>query len=140
MAAIKKLKWEGAAIDFQDYDNEAQEYADLEADNRIAELAVRDEEKSQFILSKLPGDFDLQLLGGLELKRIDFGKDGLASEVNKGDENSEWLGDMPEFNPGGSYIRLIYHFKTEDAREAYCKDNNINVDFKKSNQWIVYQE
>lgn len=43
LMAIKKLGWEKAAVDYQDYESEAQEYADLIADNKIAELAEFDE-------------------------------------------------------------------------------------------------
>ena len=43
LAAIKQLGWEKCAIDIQEYDNEAQEYADLVADNKIAELAEHDD-------------------------------------------------------------------------------------------------
>jgi DNA modification methylase len=71
--AIKKLDWMKAAVDFQDYENEAQELADMEADNRIAELAERDEVKFQnVVLKKLPFDFNLRLLGSIDLKPLDI--------------------------------------------------------------------
>lgn len=64
LLAIMKLGWEKAAVDFQDYENEASEYADLEADNRIAELAERDEEKAaQNIKDIFESGFDMELLG-----------------------------------------------------------------------------
>jgi hypothetical protein len=43
LEAIKKLGWDTCAIDVQDYENEAQEFADLIADNKIAELAQHDD-------------------------------------------------------------------------------------------------
>ena len=64
LLAMKKLKWEKVAVDYQDYENEAMEYADLEADNRIAELAVRDEEKARTQIEDILGvGFDFELLG-----------------------------------------------------------------------------
>lgn len=43
LEALKRLGWEKAAVDFQDYESEAQEFADLVADNKIAELAEHDD-------------------------------------------------------------------------------------------------
>jgi hypothetical protein len=39
LMAIEKLGWKEVAVDYQDYDTPAQEYADLVADNKIAELS-----------------------------------------------------------------------------------------------------
>jgi hypothetical protein len=64
LLALQKLGWKKAAVDFQDYDNEAQEYADLEADNRIAELAEKQNDKLLENLSDLHMKaFDFELLG-----------------------------------------------------------------------------
>jgi DNA modification methylase len=43
LEALQRLKWDEAAVDYQDYDSEAQEYADMIADNKIAELANHDD-------------------------------------------------------------------------------------------------
>ena len=60
--AIKKLGWDKCAVDMQDYENEAQEYADVVADNKIAELAEHDD--SMMIDEiKLLGIDDFELLG-----------------------------------------------------------------------------
>lgn len=62
LEAIKKLGWEKAAVDFQEYDNEAQEYADMIADNEISKWA-------EFDVLKFKQDFpdfnitDLDLFG-----------------------------------------------------------------------------
>lgn len=65
LEAIQKLGWEKAAVDFQDYESEAQEYADLIADNKIAELADHDDGKMIDDLTKFEWgkDFDYDLLG-----------------------------------------------------------------------------
>ena len=39
LEAIKKLGWDKCAVDYQDYESEAQEYADMIADNEIAKWA-----------------------------------------------------------------------------------------------------
>jgi DNA modification methylase len=66
--AIKRLGWEKAAVDYQDYADEAQEYADMVADNKIAELAEHDD-NAMIEGIKTLGITDLELLGldGFEL-------------------------------------------------------------------------
>ena len=62
-----------APVDYQDYENEAAEWADLIADNRIAELAETDFTALADLLSSLDtGAFDLDLTGFSEgeLKNI----------------------------------------------------------------------
>lgn len=63
LEAIKALGWTKVAVDFQDYDDSAQEFADLVADNKIAELADHDD---AFMIQTIQDDFpniDLELLG-----------------------------------------------------------------------------
>ena len=70
--AIKLLGWERAAVDYQDYENEAQEYADMIADNQIATWAEFD---TQMLLDELPNlenlNVDLDMLGMIELPTIE---------------------------------------------------------------------
>lgn len=65
LEAIKKLAWEKAAIDYQDYESEAQEYADMVEDNKISELANHDDAKMIDDLTKFEwsAEFDMDLLG-----------------------------------------------------------------------------
>jgi DNA modification methylase len=63
LEALKSLGWAKAAVDYQDYADEAQEYADMVADNKIAELATHDD---KFMLDTILADFpdiDTELLG-----------------------------------------------------------------------------
>lgn len=52
-------------VDYQDYASEAAEWADMIADNRIAELAVADDKELHSLLSELEasGEIDLDLTG-----------------------------------------------------------------------------
>ena len=64
--AALKMGCESVPVDFQDYGNEAEEWADLIADNRIAELASIDEDELTGILQEMHqnfADFDLTLTG-----------------------------------------------------------------------------
>lgn len=61
LQALKLLDWENVAVDYQDYDNEAQEYADLIADNKIQSYAEFDEDALLKELQEMNFD-DLELL------------------------------------------------------------------------------
>lgn len=65
LEALKALNWTQAAVDYQDYDSEAQEYADMIADNKIAELAEHDDLKmiDELRNNDFLKDFDLELMG-----------------------------------------------------------------------------
>lgn len=65
LMAARLLKCEKVPVDYQDYANEAAEWADMIADNRIAELAVADTKELHALLSELEsrGDIDLDLTG-----------------------------------------------------------------------------
>lgn len=54
---------EFAPVDYQHYDNEEQELADMLADNRLADLAENDEDKLRAVLSGLADKLDLELTG-----------------------------------------------------------------------------
>lgn len=66
LMAMQKLGWENVAVDYQDYLSEAQEYADVIADNEIARWAELDREMLNIELKNL--DIDLDLLGILDFK------------------------------------------------------------------------
>lgn len=62
--AAQKLGVESAPVDYQDYESEAEEWADLIADNRLSELSEIDEKALASLLSALDAmDFDMELTG-----------------------------------------------------------------------------
>jgi len=66
LSALKKLGFSKVAVDYQEYEDEAQEFADMIADNKIAELAQHDDEMLRVEALNLHLDisgFDLDLLG-----------------------------------------------------------------------------
>jgi|SRR5271157_3530900 len=132
LLAAKKLGLSEVPVHYQDFANEDQEYAFVVSDNAIASWAELDLANINVELVGLGPDFDIDMLG-ISNFTID-----ISEKINSGDENSEWVG-MPEFEDGGKYIKLIFHFNTELERELYVKENNIIVDHKHSNQWIVHK-
>lgn len=63
MEAMKKLGWKEIAVDYQDFENEAQEYAHLTADNAIAEWADLDLSQINLDILDLGPELDLDMLG-----------------------------------------------------------------------------
>ncbi len=53
LAAAQLLNEQNVPVDYQDYENEAAEYADMIADNKIAELAFRDDDKLKELIIEL---------------------------------------------------------------------------------------
>ncbi len=69
LQALKKLGYTKVAVDYQDYESEAQEYADMIADNKISELAEFDKDMFMAELTNIDID-DAELFGRLELPEI----------------------------------------------------------------------
>lgn len=64
LAAAKLLELENVPVDVQEYADEASEYADMIADNRIAELAEADQDALKTLLTDNVFDgFDIELTG-----------------------------------------------------------------------------
>jgi len=63
LAALRVLGWENAPVDYQEYDDEAQEYADIVADNAIAEWAALDLGKINQDFLELGPDLEIEMLG-----------------------------------------------------------------------------
>lgn len=63
LEAAKMLDVEQVPVDLQAFENEAEEYAHLIADNRIAELAETDRDELAELIRELDGEIDLDLTG-----------------------------------------------------------------------------
>jgi hypothetical protein len=76
LMAAQLLQVEQVPVEFQDYATEAAEYADLIADNRIAELAEVDNEMLSGLLNdaKIFDGFDLELTGCIKPETGQFEK------------------------------------------------------------------
>lgn len=84
LEALRMLGWEKAAVDYQDYESPAQEYADMTADNEIARWAEFD---NNMVMAKIPelGDLDLDMLGIKDLQ-VDIGAVDMP-ELASGDKS-----------------------------------------------------
>lgn len=61
--AAELNKWESVPVNYQDYDNEEMEYADVQADNAISSWAELSFSGINSDLENLGPDFDLEMLG-----------------------------------------------------------------------------
>ena len=92
LMAARANGWNTAPVDKQDYANEADEYSDLVADNKIAELAEHDDLLMVQSIKELGlEDFDFELLGLKDLSFMNLGlceldeksTDAIQDEPNK---------------------------------------------------------
>ena len=90
--AAKLLQVEQVPVEFQDYESEAAEYADLIADNRIAELAEPDEGMiGELLADTMFEDFDMDLTG-FDSESLS----GLISEKTEGLTDDDDVPAVPE--------------------------------------------
>jgi len=133
LQAIISLGWPDIAVDYQDYDSEAQEFQDMVADNKIAELADHD---NLFMIEGMreleldDSDFDLLGLDGFNLDLYD--KD---NEI--GDDSSEWVG-MPDYENEDktSFRSIIVHFKNSEDVEDFKKLVKDKITDKTKSIWF----
>lgn len=83
LEAIKLLGWEKCAVDFQDFDSDAQEYAFIVSDNAIAEWAELDISLIELEI-ETNQDLKIELLGIEDFKPIE-----ILPPEEYGDKNKE---------------------------------------------------
>lgn len=106
LAAAKLLGVESVPVDYQDYDTEAQEWEDLLADNKIAELAELDESLAAQLLDELEkAEAEIELTGftDRELQKLMAG----IEEDGKEDEKPE-IEFSEELQESSNYIVLYF--------------------------------
>ena len=128
----KKLKLKEIPVIYQEFENEAQEYAFLTADNAIPRWAELDMASIKMEAESLGVDFDIDLLGIKDLK------EEIENEV---DHDAEWDG-MPPFQQADktSFRHVIVHFTSdEDAKEFFKRIGQNDTGITKS-IWFPPQE
>lgn len=95
LAAAKHLKLKEVPVSFQDYMDEAQEYADLQADNAIASWSELDLSGINSDIVDLGPDFDLDLLGISEFTVVPEFEPGTEEEQGKLDEKKPMVTQCP---------------------------------------------
>ena len=96
LMAAEELKTEYVPVDYQDYESEASEYADLMADNKIQEFSEMDIKMSADILQ------DIKSSGDIELEMTAFTEEALnelLSKLNEGEIKEDDFDAEPPENP-----------------------------------------
>lgn len=129
LLAAKKLGMTQVPIDFQNYQSEAEEYADLIADNRLAELSNLNEENLVRLIEEIEQELPLELTGYDEdslqeiLDNLDLNLD-LDLDIEDDDfDIDEALEEEPKSKPGEIY-KLGNH-------RLMCGDSTKKEDVKK---------
>lgn len=145
--AAELMGAERVPVDYQDYESEEQEYADLLADNRIAELAEMDNAMLAELFEKIDlSGFDRELTGYTEDDWSDIldSFDEEAVDIEAADDVLPELPDEPFTKPGDIYLigrhRLICGDSTEpetykklmeeDRAQLIITDPPYNVDYE----------
>lgn len=81
LQAALLLGAEEVPVDYQDFENEAEEFEFLVADNKIAELAEHDDKMLIDIVKELELE-DLELLGIDDIEALEVGEDSIGGEDN----------------------------------------------------------
>ena len=129
-----KLDQERVPVDFQDYDSGEMEIADLMADNRIPEMAERDEQLLSELLTKIKEapDVDIEITGytdqdldkmrqGLEKKKKEAPEVEFSEELHESsnyivlyfDNDIDWLQALTLFD-----LKTV---KALDSKEGFQK-------------------
>lgn len=123
LMAAQKLGLDQAPVDYQDYNTEAEEWADLVADNRIAELAKMDEDELAKLVAELSDadelDMELTGYGAKELDRmlasatpVDIHDDGFDAEAEAA------AIDEPVTQPGDIWLLGDHRLMCGDSTSA----------------------
>ncbi len=133
LMAAKLLGLPQVPVDYQDYENDAAEWADCIADNKIAELASMDDALLRDLMSDIKDfDFDMELTG--------FGEGELLQMFEAGggrdDPEAEWEG-MPEFSGETLGIQAInVHFLNRNDVLEFSRIINQNITEKTKSIWF----
>jgi len=119
--AALKLNLTEAPVDIQHYETEAEEYADLVADNRLSELSEMDNSILVGILDDLKNEgFDIELSGYMEAELDKIRSENMAENEGMTDPD-----DIPETEDTATFVKKgdIWHM---GEHKIMCGDSTDN--------------
>lgn len=119
--AAKLNGWELIPVNYQDYESDEQEYADVTADNAIASWSELDLSAINVDLPELGPDFDIDLLG---IK--DFELEPADKKQGDPDETPEVKDGLSVCQPGDLYILGVHRLLCGDSTVRSCVDRLMN--------------
>ncbi len=95
LEAARHLKWKTVPVNFQEYTDDAQEYADIQSDNAIASWSELDLSGINSDIADLGPDFDLDLLGIKQFSIVPEFEAGTEDQQGKLDEKKPLVVQCP---------------------------------------------
>lgn len=108
LMAAKYKGWSSVPVDYQDYPSKDAEFADLMADNKLAELSEVDEILEKELLSEIEDESILSLTGYSE-EELENILDGLIDEAEEEPEQEEEKKDFSLLSKAGDTWYLGEH-------------------------------
>lgn len=138
LEAMQKLGWEKCAVDYQEFENEAQEYAHMVADNKIAELAEHDDFKMiedlkdiEIVDFELMGLDDFVLEGGTSFSLEDVIEEQSGDDYGHFNETKENTTDMRN-------IKIIFEKDEYDYYLEVIKKIMTNNEIKSMKELFIW--
>ena len=101
------------------------------------EIIIKDNTSSgQWDWDMLANDWEIKELNYWGLNVYDFNSN-FIEEVNKGDEDSEWVG-MPEFEASDTQLKLVVSFDNEQDRNEFIKIKELQISSKTKLTWSTH--
>ena len=121
--AAKLLQVENVPVDFQEYENQATEWADLIADNRIAELSETDNDLLRNIIGEVKDDLsDVELTGFLDTEIDSWLNEQM---VLQGKDQGETPADKLEDYENSTIRQIMLIMNIEEFEEISQKLEDI---------------
>lgn len=131
------------AIGYVIFGDEKYAYREVDWDEKTAESANIRANKigGIFDFDILANEFDMELLmqSGFsedELLNSPLGNLSKLHTVNKGDENSEWIG-LPDFDVDAGDLKIIFHFESQEDMDKFDKKYGFDINKKLKSTWIT---
>ena len=131
LIAAKELEMKQVPVMFQEFDDEAQEYAHMTADNAVQQQSIIDFKKVNETFPDFGPDFNVDMLG-IKNFTLDISDKTTALD--------EWDG-MPEYDQGDktSFRHVIVHFETQDDAKEFFSIIGQNDTGKTKSIWFPEQ-
>lgn len=131
LKAAQRAGMEFAPVEYQNYATEADEYSDLIADNRIAELSIMDEDILSELMAELEAmdeDFDFELTGYTddELEEIIGTLEEENQEIVEDDFELDELPEEPQAQIGDIYQLGRHRLICGDCTDRAVIDTLLN--------------
>lgn len=127
--AARKNKWKEIPVNYQEYDSEAQEYADVQADNAIASWAELDLSGINEDALAFGPEFDLDLLGIKDFKLVDPTKEPPGCDEDEVPEHVEPTAKLGDIWLLGNHRLMCEDSTSIDAVEKLMNGENADMVF-----------